>query len=95
MEIDKRYTGVRSRQRRTSSTFVEFRLSYSKRAKIHTGAAVNISDSGMCIYAFDRLKEGDTIEIVKDTPVPNQKATVRWVKECCEDFYKIGITFVE
>lgn len=97
MGIDKRYKGVekRSHPRRTCSNFVEFRFSSSKRAKIHTGSAVNISDSGMCVYAFNRLKEGDTIEIVNEIPVPHRKATVRWVKECCEDFYKIIITFVE
>ncbi len=85
----------RSRLRHTCNTVIEFRLNSGRAGKTFIGAGVNISDLGMCIYTFDRLHEGETIEIIKNFPVPYRKATVRWVKECCEDFYKIGITFVE
>jgi len=85
----------RSRLRHTCNTTIEFRLISGSPDKKFLGAGVNISDSGMCIYTFDCLNEGETIEIIKNIPVPYRKATVKWVKECCEDFYKIGITFVE
>lgn len=41
------------------------------------------------------VKGKGTLEIVKDISVPYLKVTVRWVKECCEDFFNIGITFIK
>ena len=91
-----RYGGVekRCRPRHVCDTTLEFRLCLSP-ARTYIGAGVNISDTGMCIYTFEPFKEGDEIEIVKKIPIPHRKAVVCWVKECCEDFYKIGITFVK
>jgi hypothetical protein len=53
-----------------------------------------MSDSGMCMYTYGRLEEGEDIEINNALPVPYQKATVRWTKKYSEDFYKIGLEFV-
>jgi hypothetical protein len=81
--------------RTVCNTTFEFRSNSGPSQKTYIGAAVNISDSGMCVYAFDCFKEGETIEMVKNILVPYRKATVRWVKECYEDFYKIGIAFIK
>ena len=92
-----RYKGEEKRgcSRNVCNTTFEFRSNSGPSKQTYIGAAVNISDSGMCVYAFDCFKEGETIEMVKDIPFPHRKATVRWVKECYEDFYKIGITFLK
>jgi hypothetical protein len=56
---------------------------------------VNINEFGMCVYTFDLLTEGDTIEIKNALPVPYKRATVRWVKAYSGNFYKIGLMFIE
>ncbi len=92
-----RYEGEEKRgcSRSICNTTIEFRSHSTHSPKTYIGAAVNISDSGMCIYAFDCLEEGATIEIIKYIPAPYRKAAVRWVNECCEDFYKMGIMFIK
>ncbi len=80
--------------RRAFSDTIEYRVTDRFHDKIFLGAAVNISESGMCIYTFDRLAEGETIEINKRLPVACKKATVKWVKAYSGDFYKVGLRFV-
>ena len=57
------------------------------------GSCVNISEYGMCIYTFDHLDEGETIEIKDTLPVPYKRAAVRWGYS--GNFYKVGLAFID
>lgn len=71
---------------------IEFCL-ISHSLKMLLGAPIDISDSGMCIYTFDELVVGDSLEMRNALPVPYLKATVRWVKDYSGNYYKAGIMF--
>jgi len=62
---------------------------------IHFGVTSNISDSGMCIYSDVRPVEGESIDLRSSLPVPFTKATVRWIKKDVDNFYKMGLLFVD
>ena len=62
---------------------------------IHFGVTSNISDSGMCIYSDVRLAEGECIELRSSLPVPFTRAAVRWIKKDVDNFYKMGLNFIE
>jgi hypothetical protein len=62
--------------------------------KTFLGACVNINEFGMCIYTFDCVNEGETIEIKTTLPVPYDRAEVRWVKTYSGNFYKVGLMFI-
>jgi hypothetical protein len=55
----------------------------------------NISASGVCIYTFKPLKEGQVIVFKSNLPVPYHRATVRWVKQYNGSIYKVGVLFTE
>ena len=59
------------------------------------GVSINISDSGICLYTSDNLHKGEVILIQEELPVKYQKATVIWVKNYRQDFYKVGLMFHE
>jgi len=85
----------RKNERRIFSDNIEFSLSPPAAQKRMVGSCVNISEYGMCIYTFDHLDEGETIEIKDTLPVPYKRATVRWVKVYSGNFYKVGLTFID
>jgi len=76
---------------------IEFRLSSesSDKDKTFLGSCVNINEFGMCIYTFDYVNEGETIEIKTPLPMPHKRAEVRWVKTYSGNLYKVGLMFVE
>ncbi len=85
---------MRKNERRIFSDNIEFYLSSPAHQKKMIGSSVNISDHGMCIYTFDHLDEGKTIEIIGTLPVPFKRATVRWIKAYSGNFYKVGLNFI-
>ena len=91
-----RFNGIERRRhpRRPHCQNVEFCLVSRPSGEILVGASVDLSDSGLCMYTFDELAQGENIEIKNALPVPYQKAVVRWVKNYAIDLYKVGIMFV-
>ena len=59
------------------------------------GTGSNISDSGVCIYTFKPLKEGQDILFKSNLPVQHRRATVRWVKQCNRSIYRVGVKFTD
>ena len=53
----------------------------------------NISNAGVCIYTFKPLEEGQEIIFKNTLPVPYNRATVRWVRQCNKSIYKAGVVF--
>jgi hypothetical protein len=59
------------------------------------GTTINISDTGMCLYTRNRLREGDSIIIKDAVPLPSRRALVRWVKNFGSTLCKAGLMFIE
>ncbi len=74
---------------------IEYEIKTEATAGTFKGAAVNISESGMCIYTSDVLKEGQEIVIISVLPVPSRNAAVRWTKSLNDDLCKVGLKFVK
>jgi hypothetical protein len=85
----------RKNERRVFSGNIEFSLCPPSPHKVLVGSCANISEYGICIYTFEQLSEGETIEIHDSLPVPYKKATVRWVRAYAGDFYKVGLMFID
>jgi len=58
------------------------------------GVAVNISNSGLALYIFGQLIQGQEIHIRSFIPVDYRKASVRWVREIDEGILQAGFMFV-
>ncbi len=74
---------------------VEYGLIPEKTGEVFKGLTVNISNSGLCLYVYDPLSEGQEIAIEKCVlPFPCQRAVVRWIKKVDEDIYMSGVRFL-
>ncbi len=87
-------TGKRQKQRYSFHSTIDYILIHGAAAEVHKGITVDISDSGLGLYLFDPLPEGQTIIIQSALPVAGRTATVCWIKKESEDFYKSGLKFV-
>ncbi len=55
------------------------------------GLAINISNSGLCLYIYNILNREQEITINSALPVSCQTATVCWVNQVDTDFYMAGL----
>lgn len=62
-------------------------------AKVLKGVAINISQKGLCIFAFVPHVEGQQIVIKSPLPVDHRVATVRWIREEGEGMFRVGLGF--
>ena len=58
------------------------------------GLIVNISDSGMGLFVFNPLHEGQEITIKSDEKSLNRQGIVRRCHEMGEKIYKVGLEFI-
>ena len=56
--------------------------------------AVNISNSGLALYIFSHLIQGQEILIRSFIPVDYRKASVRWIRKIDKDILQAGVMFV-
>jgi len=61
--------------------------------KSFKGIIINISDSGMGLFVFNPLHEGQEITIKSDDKSLNKRGSVRWCHEMGDNIYKVGIEF--
>jgi hypothetical protein len=88
-------TERRTCPRHVSLNSIEFCFDRDEFQKMHIGASLNVSDSGMCVVTSARLREGGRIIIKKELSLFSQKAIIRWVKDFQQNFCKAGLTFIE
>jgi PilZ domain len=74
---------------------IEYEIRAQASGEKFKGVAVNISESGLCLYTSDVLEEGQEIAIKSVLPVPSRAASVRWIKSLNEDLCKVGLMFVK
>lgn len=81
--------------RTVSLNVIQFCVVNDSPGEIRLGTTINISETGMCLYTFNNLNEGDNIIIQNDVSLLFQKANVRWVKNYGKDLCKAGLKFIE
>jgi len=72
---------------------LQLRLDHPTRDKTLLCVGSNISDSGICVYTFIPLKEGQCVMFEENFPMPYHKATVRWIKQYNQNLYRVGLFF--
>ena len=72
---------------------IEYSIAQTNDEKLK-GVAVNISSSGLALYVFSHLAQGQEIFIRSFMPVDHRKASVRWVREIDEGILQAGFMFV-
>ncbi|MEW6108573.1 MAG: hypothetical protein AB1632_05285 [Nitrospirota bacterium] len=72
---------------------IEYVLNSSAPHKIFRGVTVNQSNSGLCLYVFYSLNEGQEI-IITDGLRVFKTGSVRWNMKIDDDIYKVGLRFV-
>ena len=60
---------------------IEYSLRGHSPSEVFSGVARNISRGGICLYIYQRLVEGQRIEIISSLPVGFHTAVLRWIKE--------------
>jgi hypothetical protein len=73
---------------------IEYGLSPKSSDEIFYGVTINISNSGLCLYIFKLIPEGQKITIKSNLPISYQTASIRWIKKVDDDFYQAGLMFV-
>ncbi|MGE5892542.1 MAG: PilZ domain-containing protein [bacterium] len=59
------------------------------------GITVNVSDTGLCIYLFNPVNEGQEMKIFKGLFASESlSARVKWSKQITDDIYKAGLAFL-
>jgi c-di-GMP-binding flagellar brake protein YcgR len=62
--------------------------------KIFRGIITDISETGLGLYSYNPLDEGQEITIMSESRELNRKGIVRWCHELGDSVYKIGLMFV-
>ena len=70
---------------------IEYILNSETSDEILKAVAINISKTGLCLYIFNPLGEGQKMVFKSTLPVPFRTASVRWIKKIEDNFYKIGL----
>ena len=88
-------TAQRSCKRNTYKANLEICLDSRPQDETLIAISSNISASGVCIYTFRPLREGQGVIFKSNLPVPHKRATVRWVKQYNRSIYKVGVLFTD
>jgi len=70
---------------------VEFSSPSEQGEELLIGTTINISNSGLCLYSYVPLREGQEITIKGAFRAGHRTYTVRWVNKLLEDFFMVGL----
>ena len=84
------YTERRAEPHHRYFSPIEFALE-SNSGKVMVGTTINISDSGLGLYSYIPLSEGQEIRILSAFPGRDRTYSVRWVIKLLEDFFIVGL----
>lgn len=62
---------------------------------VHKGVTINLSSTGVGLYLFDLLPEGQQITIRTTLPIDSRTAAICWTRREDDNFYRSGLKFVE
>jgi c-di-GMP-binding flagellar brake protein YcgR len=60
---------------------------------VHKGITINLSSTGLGMYIFDLLPNGQQITIKTTLPVDSRTATICWTTKKDESLYRSGLKF--
>jgi hypothetical protein len=72
---------------------IEYVLGSDGSEEAFRGVTINISKSGLSLYAFSPLVVGQEIVIRSALPVADRRAVILWTKQEDDSMYKIGLKF--
>ncbi len=81
--------------RTVSLDTIRFCLADDLHGELRLATTINVSDTGMCFYTLNRLREGDVVIIKDDFSLSFRKAIVRWVKNYGKTLCKAGLMFIK
>lgn len=85
------FPGDKRKERRTLLfTPIEF-VADKEVDEILNGVIVNLSDSGMNIFSYVPLSEGQKITIIRPLHIPHQEFIVQWIHKYLDDFFMLGL----
>ena len=70
---------------------IDYMITPGDTQEIFKGVTVNISHSGLRLYVFMSLHEGQGISIKTELPEDIQTATIRWIKKSDGNLYEAGL----
>jgi hypothetical protein len=73
---------------------IEYVLDPDTTGKVYKGVTIEVSYSGMRLYVFSSLDQGQKLTIRTALPISSQRASVKWIEKVEEGFYKTGLMFV-
>lgn len=63
-----------------------------KKDTLKQAITINLSPTGVCLYVFNRVAEGQRLELFASFFSEScSTAVVRWVKKITDDIYKVGL----
>jgi len=87
---DERTRDKRKEQRTLLFTPIEF-FAGDEEDEIVSGVIVNLSDSGMNIFSYVPLSEGQEITIISPLHIQHKEFIVQWTRKYLDDFYMVGL----
>lgn len=73
---------------------IEYVLDSDLLAAVRPAVTINISDTGLSLYAFSQHTAGEEIVITSDLPLEHRRAMICWVRHEHDVMYKLGVKFI-
>jgi hypothetical protein len=62
---------------------------------VHKAVTINLSTTGLGMYIFDLLPNGQLITIKTTLPVDSRTAAICWTRKEDDNFYRTGLKFIK
>ncbi len=86
-------TNRRAHIRYDFNSDIEYTLTHEATGETFKGIIVDISDSGLGLFAFKPLSVGQKITVKSGLPDMYSKGIIRWCKQLGENIYRAGLMF--
>jgi hypothetical protein len=85
----------RRHKRRDTVIPIEYLVDRLTPDEAFEGVVADVSESGLCLLTACHLREDEKIiDIKSNMPAPLRSASVRWVRNDSNLYYKVGLEFV-
>jgi PilZ domain len=84
----------RRHERRDTVIPIEYLVDRLTPDEAFEGVIADVSESGLCLLTACHLREGEKIDIKNNAHSPLRSASVRWIRNDSELYYKVGLEFV-
>jgi c-di-GMP-binding flagellar brake protein YcgR len=89
------YTRTRQNSRYDFPATIEYVIgSQADDEVVHKAVTFNLSSTGLGMYMFDLLPQGEQITIKTTLPVDSRKAAICWTRKEDDNFYRTALKFL-